>query len=312
MPRYKILIFFLLLLSFVKVRAQYDAAFSHYWSMQPFYNPASAGKDSKIHINAAYAMSLVGFTNNPKTMYIGADMPFYFLKTYHGVGLGLVNDQIGLFKHQNINVAYSFGTRLWGGMLRLGVQAGMITENYDGSKLDVEDANDKALVSSSLTGHGLDIGVGLYYMYKDWYGGFSSQHVNAPLVGLGETNEISIGRSYYFLGGGNIKLNNPFFTIQPSVILRTDFVAYKPEITARVVYTNESKRLEGGLSVSPGTSVTLLVGGDFHGINLGYSYEAYTSALSVGNGSHEIKIGYDIDVNLFKKGKNLHKSVRLL
>jgi len=58
--------------------------------------------------------------------------------------------------------------------------------------------------------------------------------------------------------------------------------------------------------------VTELVGGMFHGINLGYSYEIYTSAISPGNGSHELFVGYQIDINLIKKGKNLHKSVRIL
>jgi hypothetical protein len=38
----------------------------------------------------------------------------------------------------------------------------------------------------------------------------------------------------------------------------------------------------------------------------------YTSPISIGNGSHEIFIGYQTDLNLYKKEKNLHKSVRIL
>ena len=45
---------------------------------------------------------------------------------------------------------------------------------------------------------------------------------------------------------------------------------------------------------------------------MGYSYEMYTSAINPGNGSHELFIGYQMDLNLQKKGKNLHKSVRIL
>ena len=54
------------------------------------------------------------------------------------------------------------------------------------------------------------------------------------------------------------------------------------------------------------------LGGKFHGIMLGYSYEIYTSAISIGNGSHELHVGYQTDINLFKKGRNKHQSVRLL
>jgi hypothetical protein len=35
-------------------------------------------------------------------MHFAADMPLYFLNHYHGVGLQLVNDQIGLFSHQRL------------------------------------------------------------------------------------------------------------------------------------------------------------------------------------------------------------------
>jgi hypothetical protein len=67
-----------------------------------------------------------------------------------------------------------------------------------------------------------------------------------------------------------------------------------------------------GASYSPTNSVTLLIGGRLHGINVGYSYEFYTSAINPGNGSHELFVGYQTNLNLFKKGRNKHKSVRLL
>jgi hypothetical protein len=58
--------------------------------------------------------------------------------------------------------------------------------------------------------------------------------------------------------------------------------------------------------------VTVLIGGNFHGVHLGYSYEIYTSAISAKNGSHELFVGYQTELNLYKKGRNLHKTVRLL
>ena len=65
-------------------------------------------------------------------------MPFYLLKNYHGVGLQLMNDQIGLFTHQRLAAQYAFKRRLLGGMLSAGIQAGFISESFDGSKVDVE------------------------------------------------------------------------------------------------------------------------------------------------------------------------------
>ena len=199
-----------------------------------------------------------------------------------------------------------------GGMISAGVQLGFLSESFDGSKLDVEDSSDPALTTSDVNGSAFDVGFGLYYTRGPWYVGLSAQHLTSPLVELGETNELQIDPTFYLTGGYNIKLRNPFLSIHPSVLVRTDGVAWRADVSGRLVYTNDKKVLYGGVSYSPTNSVTVLVGGSFHGIHIGYSYEVYTSAISIGNGSHELILSYQTDINLFKKGKNKHKSVRIL
>lgn len=300
------------LLAFNGVKAQYDVSFSHYWDMEPYYNPGAVGKQEKINVAAAYAMNFTGFENSPKSMYVGGDMPLYFLKSYHGVGVSLLNDQIGLFTHQRIALQYAYKHRLFGGMISVGVQFGFISEKFDGSKVDLGEAGDPAFATSDVNGSAMDIGFGLYYMRGPWYVGLSAQHITAPLVELGETNEMKIDPSFYLTGGYNIKLRNPFLSIRPSVLVRTDGLAWRGDVSGRLIYTNDKKMMYGGVSYSPTNSVTVLVGGSFHGIHIGYSYEMYTSAISIGNGSHELFIGYQTTLNLHKKGKNKHKSVRIL
>ena len=268
--------------------AQYDPSFSHYFDMEPSYNPAAVGK------------------------YVAADMPFYALKSYHGVGLNLMNDQIGLFTHQRFSLQYSYKRPLLGGMLGIGLQGGMLSEKFDGSKVDVGESGDPALATTDVNGSGLDLGVGLYYLHGPWYLGLSAQHLTAPTIDLGETNEMKIDAVYYLTGGYNIKLRNPFLTIKSSMLVKYDGTTWRGDVTGRLVYQYDKKLLYGGATYSPDHSVTLLLGGSFHGVILGYSYEFYTSTLSAGNGSHEIYIGYQTDINLVKKGKNKHKSVRIL
>lgn len=293
-------------------RAQYDVSFSHYWAMEPSFNPAAVGKEAKLNVVGAYAIQMAGFEHNPQTMYAAADMPFYALNTYHGVGVQLLNDNIGLFSHKRLGLQYAFKKTLFGGTLSAGVQASLLTENFDGSKLDLEDSGDPAFSSSSINGSGFDLSAGLYYMQRDWYVGMSMLHFNSPVVELGETNELSIDATYYLTGGYNIKLRNPFLSIQTSLLGRTDGTAYRADLTGRLRYAHEKKVMYAGLSYSPANSVTILLGGVFRGISLGYSYEVYTSAISFGNGSHELFVGYQTDLNLNKKGRNLHKSVRIL
>ncbi len=294
------------------VKAQYDPSFSHYFDMETSFNPAAAGKQPKINVTAAYALDMAGFEHNPQTAYAAADMPFYALKNYHGVGLQFMNDKLGLFAHTRLAAQYAYKFRLFGGQMSAGLQAGLISEKFDGSRADLGDSSDPAFSSSQLSGNVVDLGAGIYYTLKEFYAGLAVQHVTAPLVSLGETNELQIDRTYYLSGGYNIKLRNPFLTIKPSMLVKTDWVGWRADVTGRLVYTHDDKLLYGGLNYSPTNSVTMLLGGSFHGIVLGYSYEFYTSGLNPGNGSHELFVGYQHDINLVKKGKNKHKSVRIL
>ena len=296
----------------MSARAQYDAAFSHYFDMETSFNPAAAGKESRLNVNLAYALNFTGFEHNPRTMYAAADMPFYLMRSYHGVGLQFLNEKIGLFTHQKLALQYAHQLKLVGGKLRAGLQLALLNEGFDGSKVDPGTAGDPAFATTDINGNGLDLSAGLYYMRGMWYVGASVQHLNGPTIRMGDVNELKIEPTYYLTGGYNIKLRNPFLKIKPSVLLRTDGKAYRADVTGRLVYTHEGKMLYGGISYSPTNSVTALIGGTFHGIVLGYSYEAYTSGLSFGNGSHELFVGYQMDVNLAKKGRNKHQSVRIL
>ena len=293
-------------------KAQYDVSFSHYWAMEPSFNPAAVGKESKLNITGAYALQMAGFENNPKTMYAAADMPFYALKSYHGVGVQFMNDAIGLFTHKRLGIQYAYQPELLGGRLSIGLQLAMLTETFDGSKAEVIDPDDPAITSSSVNGSSVDIGLGVYYRRRDWYAGFSVLHVTSPHVELGEKNQLDIAATYYLTGGYNIRLRNPFLSIQTSVLGRTDGVAWRGDLSGRVQYSHEKRHFYAGLTYSPATPVTVQVGGVIKGVKLGYSYEIYTSAMSIGNGSHEIFAGYQMDIDLRKKGRNLHKSVRIL
>ena len=307
-----IVVFLLVVLGVPKVAAQYDPSFSHYWVMETSYNPAAVGKSKFVNFVGAYNMTMVGFENAPKTMYASADMPFFALGAYHGVGAQFVNDQIGIFSHKRLALQYALKQSLLGGMLSVGVQVGALSENMDGSKLDIEDPSDPAFSTGEQTGTSVDLAAGLYYVHGPWYVGASIMHATAPLIELGEKNELQVDRTYYLTGGYNIKLRNPFFTIHPSVFARTDGSNWRVDAGARVQYTNDNKMLYVGAQYSPTNSATLLVGGLFHGVHIGYSYEAYTNGISLGNGSHELFVGYQTELNLTKKGRNKHQSVRIL
>lgn len=292
--------------------AQQEPSFAHYWALEPSFNPAAAGKLPLINVTGAYAMSLIGFENNPKTLNAAADMQLRLFGRAHGVGVQLMSDQLGLFTHQRLALQYAYKQPLLGGTLSIGVQVGMLSEKFRGSEVVTEIADDPAFTKTDVNGNALDLAVGLYYMHRRWYAGLSMTHATAPSVDLGDRSILEVSRTYYLTGGYNIQLRNPFLSIHPSVLAHTDGTTYRVNLTARLKYTHEKKMFYGGVAYSPTNSVTAMIGGNFHGVSLGYSYEIYTKALRIGNGSHELFVGYQTKLNFEKKGRNRHQSVRIL
>ncbi|MBQ8968653.1 MAG: PorP/SprF family type IX secretion system membrane protein [Bacteroidaceae bacterium] len=302
-------------LTMTRMCAQYDAAFTNYWALQSYFNPAASGLEGHLDIQAAYSMQLAGFEDAPATMLATADLPLFFLSPRHGVGAGFMNDNIGLFSNKKMYLQYAYHQPLWGGRLSVGARVGLLNETFDGSKLDVIDGGDPAFATNEVDGMALDVDAGLRYTYKKvWYVGLSAMHLTGPTVKLGDDkmHETSVPQLFYLTGGCTVKFKQPQYALYTSAILRSDLQAWRGDITARLAYNGERLHLYGGLTYSPTISVGLLLGTTFHGLKIGYAYEMYTSGIGALHGTHEIVLGYEMDLSKFKKGKNLHKSVRIL
>ena len=301
-----------LLLAAVAAQAQFDTHFTHYWALQGYYNPAVAGLSGRLNIYGTYAMQMAGYTNAPATMLVGADMVLPTEKKNQAVSANLYNESIGLFTNKSLFAGYAYRFGLLGGRLAIGASVGSLEQKFDGSKVEAEEAGDDAFPSSEVDGMGLDLTAGMHYIHPLFYAGMSVMHVTAPTIELGEAHEIKIDPTLYFSGGCNIQLKNPLLSIQPSLQVMTDLQAWRADLTLRGTYTYDEKRYYAGLTYSPMTSVAILLGGEINSVSFGYAYELFTSGVGLIHGSHDLYVGYVMDLDLFKKGKNKHKSIRIL
>lgn len=317
MKRYcilKCLILICLLFCVAEGRAQFDARFSQYWAVKGYYHPGWAGQtDNKMNIYGSYGMQLMGFTHAPRVMYFGADMPFSLFSKQHGVGVGFFNEAIGLFRNQLFGGQYAYQMKIRKGKLGIGLQMGMLTVAFDPSDINLGDeTDDDAFPTTSESGTSADLGVGAYYSHPKFYAAFSAHHLTAPRVSLGEKSQIKIHPIFYLTGGYNIQTRNPLISIQPSMQLQSDFTSTRLDVTGQLFYSYRSKVLSGGLTYSPDASVTFNIGLTVQGVTLGYAYECFTSKIGAASGSHDLVVSYALDLNVFKKNRNLHKSVRIL
>ncbi|MBR4297146.1 MAG: PorP/SprF family type IX secretion system membrane protein [Bacteroidaceae bacterium] len=310
-PRFGVLLF-VLCSNAIAVYAQYDAAFMRYWQVEPQLNPAAVGRQEELNVTIAMQTHASGYEDAGSTLYAGADIAFALGNTRHGVGLTLVNDEIGLFSHKRFSAQYAYHHPLWGGKLAGGLQLDMLSESVDGGKAETNDPNDPVFSSGDMSGSQFDASVGLFYTHRRWYAGLAMQHLSAPTISLGEKSELKVNSAYNFMAGYNIPTKYSFITLTPSVLLRYDGTDFRTDLTARIKYDGEGRTMYGGVNYAPQYSIGAFFGFVFHGLDICYGYEANTNGMGIAAGNHEITLGYKVELNLGKRGRNMHKSVRWL
>lgn len=308
-----------MMLPIVGAVAQDDVAFTNFWQFQSFYNPAAAGRSSMLDINGAYRMEMLGFEDAGQTMLIQGDLPMFFVPKAerHGMGAGFMNDKIGFFSTKRMWVQYAyhhpFGKK---NILSIGVKLALLANSFNGTDVELgEGSSDELVPTSDVNGTAFDMDLGLRYERKNvWYAGVSVMHLMSPTVSLGEEKEFQVksAPTIYVSGGHRLKFRQPEFSLRTAAMFRTDMQTWRADVSGRLCYDGEKGKMYAGLNYSPMVSVALLLGFTFHDVNIGYSYEMYTGGIAVQNGTHEIHIGYQMELNLTKKGKNKHQSVRWL
>lgn len=324
-------------------KAQSDPMLTHYFEVPSYYNPAAVGTTDLLRIRGGARLQWVGIDNAPVSFLATGDMPFKLFNKKFGTGLVLQQESIGLYRNLNIGaqIGYKLNFKkgfLKGSNLTIGLQLGFISQTFKGSDVfipdndDYHESDDEAIPKTDVSGTAIDLGLGVFYARKNWWGGISCSHLMAPVIkfqsegnttgggttgggsatgGEGVKNyEFKVPRTLYFLAGGNIPIKNTLFEVMPSLIVATDFTFTRAELTARVRFR---KFLTAGLAYRYNDAVSLLLGAEYKGISLFYSYDYATSAIAkASSGSHEIFAGYSLKLDFSEKNRNRHKSIRIM
>lgn len=316
MKRLVSLVMFLCLAMSVKVKAQNDAHFNHFLEVENFYNPAAMNRNGRTNVVGSLSMQMAGYTHAPVTMFIGANMPIPFGEYRNSLGVCMLNETLGLFTNRRLLFDYAYKIGMGKGWMNIGVQGGVMSEEFNGGRLKMETQNDPAFPTGNERGTVGDLGAGVLYVRGEWWAGASAQHLNFPHVEFGKTEgkniDMDIKPTLYLTSGCNIGLRNPLLSLQPCVLVQSDIDFWRVDLSVRGYYQYETTLLYIGATYSPGISVSAMVGGKVRDVLIGYAYEFYTSGVGALKGSHDLVVSWQTDVDFFKKGRNVHKSVRYL
>ena len=306
----------LCLTQFQSVKAQSDAHFSHFLEVENFYNPAAMNRNGRTNVVGSLSMQMAGYTHAPVTMFIGTNMPIPFGEYRNSLGACMLNETLGLFTNRRLLFDYAYKIGMGDGWMNIGVQGGVMSEEFNGGGLKMETQNDPAFPTGNERGTVGDLGAGILYVKGDFWAGASAQHINFPHVEFGKTEgkniDMYIRPTLYLTSGCNIGLRNPLLSLQPCLLVQSDMDFWRVDMSVRGYYQYETTLLYIGATYSPGISASAMVGGKVRDVLIGYAYEFYTSGVGALKGSHDLVVSWQTDVDFFKKGRNVHKSVRYL
>ncbi len=301
--------------------AQQDAQFSMNMFNRLSINPAYAGttyaftKNKGICATALYRQQWSGFSGAPKIALLSVD---YGTVLGGGIGLTVDQDQLGFDKTLKAKLAYSFQRHIGSkGVLGIGADVGMMQKSFsgtfkapDGSTSDAP-GTDPTIPWAGSSGTTYDLGFGLYYTTKKLYIGLSSLHLPEQTVkekGGAGRNDFAVKRHYYVMAGYTWAVTNQL-DLTPSILTKSDATSTQLDVN---LMAKVNKLIFFGVSYRLTDAAVGIVGLEFSGIRVGYSYDYTLSAVKkYSSGSHEIMLGYCYKFPIHEY-KQSHVNVRFL
>ncbi len=304
-----------------KVNAQFVSQFSQYMFAKESFNPAAIAEYNMITLNGIYKLQWVGIPGAPVDATFHASMPVSVGNQNGSVGISLDNETMGLFSKQVVEIQGAYKMNVAGGTLSLGLNLGAINIGFAGDSVHIPTGSqgndyhvaagsDPMIPTSQVNGMAFDLGLGAYFYTPRMYVGLSALNVTEPTIRWTSTQTTYVGSMYYLTGGYNISLPNPYFTLKPAVLIKTNFVNAQADIDLLMDYKN---KYWGGLGYRLNDSFIFTGGVNLNnGLSIGYAFDLpVTSIVSSSFGSHELMVSYHFDFS-FVKRHSKYKSVRIL
>nr|WP_321453695.1 type IX secretion system membrane protein PorP/SprF [uncultured Carboxylicivirga sp.] len=319
------IIFFLLFCVAANAFGQQFPQFSQNMFNQLATNAGYAGSSEMINVALGNRQQWMGGFDGmaPKTTVFGADANVNLFGWDSGLGLSIMNDEIGEWTNLYMSGVYSRRWETDYGKLGVGLSLGIINQSIKGSNIstDPEKGTDPGdnignggyHTDESLTddqGTAFDLGFGAYLENKLYYLGISVRHLNKPTPKFKDTYESYLLPTLFINGGYKYHLKNRPIILVPSVFIKSNMSSYQVDLNVNGILKD---KYWGGLTYRFQDAIVLLGGVELNnGLRIGYSYDINVTQMSgARNGSHEIMLGYSFDMSLEKRKKQ-YKSVRYL
>ncbi len=287
--------------------AQQDAQYTQYMYNTISVNPAYAGSRGVMSIMGLHRSQWVGLEGAPRTQTLTLNTPIGNNERV-GLGLSVVNDEIGPTDETYIDVDFSYTIPTSDkGKLSFGLKAGAHLLNIDFQRLTQFNANDNLFQNNIDNKFSPQVGIGAYYHTDKFYFGLSAPNL-LETDHFDESTTSSDSDAVSFLAEERIN----YYFISGYVFDLSDNVKFKPAVLSKLVFGAPLQvdvsanfllyeRLTLGVAYRWSAAVTAQVGFQVSdSMMIGFAYDRETTELGqtqFNDGSYEVMLRFE----LFKK-----------
>ncbi len=296
-----------LVLVFDDAQAQQDAQYTQYMYNTISVNPAYAGSRGVLSVMGLHRSQWVGLEGAPRTQTLTLNTPLGDNERV-GLGLSIVNDEIGPTDETYIDVdfSYTIPTSEYG-KLSFGIKAGAHLLNVDFQQLTQFNQNDALFENNIDNKFSPQVGVGVYYHTDKFYMGLSAPNL-LETDHFDESTTSSDSDAISFLAEERIN----YYLIAGHVFDLSDDLKFKPALLTKLVFGAPLQvdvsanfllyeRLTLGVAYRWSAAVTGQVGFQISdSMMIGFAYDRETTELGqsqFNDGSYEVMLRFE----LFKK-----------
>lgn len=303
------IIFLYLLFTGTNSLAQQLPQFSHYGFNGMYLSPGYAGISGQTELNSLFRYQWAGYQGSfddggsPRTGLFSLSMPIAALKG--GVGLTLLQDQLGATKMTNAALSYAQHFKVGAGKLGIGLQGGMMRIHK--GEYRANDPGDPSVPDNSAD-RKFDVGAGIWYQSEKFYFGtginnlLRSEYVFEDSLGTAtpDAGNITAANHLHVTGGYNVEVNTAL-TVTPTAIVKYDFNKISFEGGVRGTF---NQKFWLGLGYRYQEAITGMAGTyllNDNSLRLGYGLDLTNFGVEAkARTSHEIMLSY-----IFPKPANL-------
>lgn len=157
------------------VNAQQEVLFSQFFSQKTIANPGAAGSQGMPSLSAIHRQQWVGLEGAPVSQAFVFDAPVFANRV--GLGLTIINDQIGFFNGTYINAAYSYRMVFGNGTLGVGMQGNYRYQRVDWGEAETITQRPDAVAGDDTGVPLFNVGAGVHFENNRFFAGISVPYI---------------------------------------------------------------------------------------------------------------------------------------